>query len=295
MGLASSQARILLLTARKSDLEYRAQAISQRKMNIAMQTQQLATDYSTAMSNRRMKFIYFADGQSGKSYEEDLSYAGLMAENSASAGNFLIKTASGKYLITGDDKVVNAASGMSAKQENMYAVAKKLATADGSISDFYITKENEKGEVLPSSKGAATSSINVAKLLQDYQGKMEYVEAASNNSFFQSALRNGSFYLYQATNQQEVKQADGSKITTCDYECVSWSGLSSINDAYDTSDDAAAEAEYESKSLVLSNQDKMLDLELQQIETQHKAIETEYDSVKKVIENNIKVSFKIFS
>ena len=56
-----------------------------------------------------------------------------------------------------------------------------------------------------------------------------------------------------------------------------------------------AEGNYEAKSLVLSNQDKMLDLELQQIETQHKAIETEYDSVKKVIENNIKVSFKIFS
>lgn len=293
MGLASSQARILLLTARKSDLEYRSQAISQRKMNIAMQTQQLATDYSTAMSNRRMKFIYFADGQSGKSYEEDLSYAGLMAENSASAGNFLIKTASGKYLITGDDTVVNAASGMSAKQESMYAVAKKLATADGTL-ESYTTYYNEKGEALKSSKGAATSSINVAKLLQDYQAKMEYVEAASNNSFFQSALRNGSFYLYQATNQTTTGE-DGAKITRCDFENVSWSGLSSINDTYDTSDDAAAEAEYESKSLVLSNQDKMLDLELQQIETQHKAIETEYDSVKKVIENNIKVSFKIFS
>lgn len=287
MGLASSQARILLLTARKSDLEYRSQAISQRKMNIAMQTQQLATDYSTAMSNRRMKFIYFADGQSGKSYEEDLSYAGLMAENSTAAGDFLIKTSSGKYLITGDDKVINAASGMSAKQENMYAVAKKLATADGSISDFYITKENEKGE--------KSTYLDTASLINKYINKMEYVEGASNNSFFQSALRNGSFYLYQATNLQDVTNEDGSKTTYKDYECVSWSGLSSINDAYDTSDDAAAEAEYESKSLVLSNQDKMLDLELQQIETQHKAIETEYDSVKKVIENNIKVSFKIFS
>lgn len=285
MGLASSQARILLLTARKSDLEYRAQAISQRKMNIAMQTQQLATDYSTAMSNRRMKFIYYADGQSGKTFEEDLSYAGLMSENAQSAGDFLIKTTSGRYLVTGDTKAKS--NGYSEYEENLYKVAKKLAEADGSIKKYYVTQKDAKGN--------DQTYINKGALMAAYENQTEYVAGASNNSFFQSALRNGSFYLYQATNQQEVEQKDGSKVTTCDYECVSWSGLSSINDAYDTSDDAAAEADYEAKSLVLSNQDKMLDLELQQIETQHKAIETEYDSVKKVIENNIKVSFKIFS
>ena len=52
MGLASSQARMLLLTARKSDLEYRAQAISQRKINLAMQTEQLANDYSNAIDRK---------------------------------------------------------------------------------------------------------------------------------------------------------------------------------------------------------------------------------------------------
>ena len=285
MGLASSQARILLLTARKSDLEYRAQAISQRKMDIAMQTQQLATDYSTAMSNRRMKFIYYADGQTGKTFEEDLSYAGLMSENAQSAGDFLIKTTSGRYLVTGDTKAKS--NGYSEYEENLYKVAKKLAEADGSIKNYYVTQKDAKGN--------DQTYINKGALMAAYANQTEYVAGASNNSFFQSALRNGSFYLYQATNQQEVEQKDGSKVTTCDYECVSWSGLSSINDAYDTSDDAAAEADYEAKSLVLSNQDKMLDLELQQIETQHKAIETEHDSVKKVIENNIKVSFKIFS
>lgn len=281
MGLASSQARILLLTARKSDLEYRAQAISQRKMNIAMQTQQLAQDYSTAMSNRRMKFIYFADGQSGKTLEEDLSYEGLVvAENSKTAGNYLVKTANGKYLVTGSEtpREVKDESGnvlyvTTDRFESEYAVAVKLASANGdSLSNYKTRKE----------------------LVDKYSSQMDYVKQASNNSFFQSALRNGSFYLYQATSQVETGEGKN-KVTRCEYESVSWSGLSSINDTYDTSDDAAAEADYESKSLVLANQDKMLDLELQQIETQHTAIETEYESVKKVIENNIKVSFKIFS
>lgn len=272
MGLASSQARLLLLTARKSDLEYRAQAISQRKMNIAMQTQQLATEYSTALSNKVMKFVYFTDGQSGKEFTENLSYAGLIGENSAAAGDFLVKTVGGNYLITGDDTVVNKASGMTERKENEYRVAKKLAEADGTIGSYK----------------------TVGELINAYKDKFEYIADANNSAYFQSALRNGSFYLYQASNQQTVKNGDV-EVTTCEYKSVAWSAIASIRDENDTSDDAEAEANYEAKSLVLANQDKMLDLELQQIQTQHTAIETEYDSVKKVIENNIKVSFKIFS
>lgn len=285
MGLASSQARLLLLTARKSDLEYRSQAISQRKMNIAMQTQQLATDYSTAMSNRRMQFVYFADGQSGETLKEDLSYAGLMSENATSVGNFLIKTTSGKYLVTGSEErgVATAADGSkvqtpSERDQAEQAVAVKLATADGSLNS-YLQKDG---------------TYDYESMIAAYKSQMEYVAGASNNSYFQSGLRNGSFYLYKA-DLTSVDNGDGTKKTYVDYQNVTWSGLSSIVDSYDTSDDAAAEADYEAQSLVLSNQDKMLDLELQQIQTQHKAIETEYDSVKKVIENNIKISFKIFS
>ena len=42
MGLAASQARLLLLTARKSDLEYRAQQITNAEMILAMQTETVA-------------------------------------------------------------------------------------------------------------------------------------------------------------------------------------------------------------------------------------------------------------
>ena len=41
MGLAASQARLLTLTARKSDLEYTGQNLSERRMQIASQIQEL--------------------------------------------------------------------------------------------------------------------------------------------------------------------------------------------------------------------------------------------------------------
>ena len=53
MGMAASQARLLTLTARKSDLEFRAQQITNSEMILAMQTEVAAKEYSNAMSNTK--------------------------------------------------------------------------------------------------------------------------------------------------------------------------------------------------------------------------------------------------
>ena len=246
MGLASSQARLLLITARKSDLEYRSQMISQKKILLAMQTEQLATDYSQKISNRKLTHTYYVDGNSTKAYTEDFTYGVVVAQNGLGAGsNSIVVDSSGNLVVpTGDDGNPELPTGF------------KL-----------------------NSNGTATSSTT---------GETFYVNVCddvNNKAAFQSAMKNGNLY---------VAQVDSSTGT---YKPVSLTSLEggTINDELDTSDDATAEAEYEAKSLVLATQDKRLDLEIKQIETQHKALETEYDSVKKVIDKNIEVSFKIFA
>ena len=57
MGLAASQARLLLLTARKSDLEFRAQQITNAEMILAMQTEEIARTYSNKLSNQTLRYI----------------------------------------------------------------------------------------------------------------------------------------------------------------------------------------------------------------------------------------------
>ena len=59
MGLAASQARLLLLTSRKSDLEYRAQQITNSIMILAQQTEQVAREYSIKISNQKLTEINF--------------------------------------------------------------------------------------------------------------------------------------------------------------------------------------------------------------------------------------------
>ncbi len=62
----------------------------------------------------------------------------------------------------------------------------------------------------------------------------------------------------------------------------------------DTSDDAAAQTEYEMEQARVSREDNRLDLEMDQLETQHNALMKEYDSIKDVINNNIERTFKLF-
>ena len=49
--MSASQARLLMLTARKSDLEYQAQQICQQKLALAQQEEEIAVKYNNAISN----------------------------------------------------------------------------------------------------------------------------------------------------------------------------------------------------------------------------------------------------
>lgn len=246
MGLASSQARLLLITARKSDLEYRSQMISQRKLTLASQTEQLATDYTKALSNKVLKFAFAVDANGNQVLQDpQLNYNGVVAQNAGyigASGKFVVTNANGELVVPSMDKLPAGFT---------FDATKGVATHAGSGESFKVDVE---------------------------QGVMD-------KSLFQNALRTGSLYITQY-NPESTEQ---SKFQKC--------SLASdfISDVNDTSDDSAAEAKYESQSLLVQNQDKQLDLELSQIESQHKALETEYDSVKKVIEKNIEVSYKIFA
>ena len=58
---------------------------------------------------------------------------------------------------------------------------------------------------------------------------------------------------------------------------------------------AKAEAEYEHAMKQIDRKDKKYDMDLNRLETERTALTTEYDSVKKVIQDNIERTFKIFS
>ena len=69
----------------------------------------------------------------------------------------------------------------------------------------------------------------------------------------------------------------------------------SITEKEDSSAIKIAEQVYKKHMDKIESQDKQFDLELTKLESEHNALQTEYDSVKKVISNNVEKSFNTFN
>lgn len=199
MGLAASQARLLLLTARKSDLELRAQQITNTEMILAMQTEKIAQEYSNKISNKVTMMQTNNDGLDGSNNQSV-----VMTYEQLKAAGYTVKY------------------------------------ADGSDVD-----END----------------------------------LKNTANLQNMIKRGEMVIYNEKSNTEVG-------TT---------GSSTFYETYDTSDDDAATASYESKMAEIQTKEKKLQIDLNQVENQQKACDTEIDSVKKVIEKNIERTFKTFA
>ena len=228
MGLAASQGRLLLLTARKSDLEYQAQQISQRRLLLSTQLEEISREYSTAVGNRKMMFnpsVIQEDTNNITTTAVDLTYS---------------------QLIAGGDN----------QQFRVVSVNGKIAVP--SASDIPSGANKSDYEVLP---------------------------GMNNKEVFQHSLRTGALFI-----QQRTIKDNGDK----SWDDQPWQSMESISDVYYTEDDAKAQSIYETKSAKVQAQDRQLELELKQIDTQHQAVQTEVDSVGKVIQKNIEKSFKIF-
>jgi len=119
-----------------------------------------------------------------------------------------------------------------------------------------------------------------------------------------TARQNDLEYQVQLVNQQRTNIAD--ETLPIYQEIVSLTAPSSAN--YDLTTAAgqaqynSAENSYQSQLNVYNSQeasfqaqDKILEQQLEQLNTQHNAVQTEIDTVKKIIDKNIDQTFKTFA
>lgn len=213
MGLAASQTRFLTLTARQHDLEYRAQQISNSRLQLSTELEKIATDYTNSISNRRL----FTSDVSPSQYQQ------VNTTNLASAGF------------------------------QVMVVGKNV------LYDAYTPAAGE-----------------VKKSIEDGLRDGTYILLKQANPFSQSILTNPAGL-------------------TGNYEETDWRTLSNIYDDLFTADDSKAEDIYNVKMAQIQQKDKTLSLEMQKFETEHKAIESEIEAVKKVIQQSTEVAFKTFA
>ncbi len=222
MGLAASQGRLLLLTARKSDLEFRAQQISQARLVLAQQQETISKAYAEKTANTCLKMR--VPNANGEMEFIDFTAGNIMAAIRAGSIRY-------RFVDQNDNEVISATGQNVASNPRIRAA-------------------------LNADRGGADSALKY--LLES------------------GAIR--------------IQRPEGN-----DWVDTSVAGEANISEQYFTEDDAAAKAKYDADMLKVKVKDQQLELDLKGIESQHKAVETEFESVQKVIQKNIEVSFKIFS
>ena len=105
---------------------------------------------------------------------------------------------------------------------------------------------------------------------------------ASSNEWMEFALESGLVSMEQVDLNYSWK-------TTL------YSNVCEITEVTDDAAVARAEAEYNKAMSNIEAKDKRLDIELKNIDTEHNALQTEYEQIKNVISKNIERSFKIYS
>ncbi len=79
------------------------------------------------------------------------------------------------------------------------------------------------------------------------------------------------------------------------WKSISYNSCSDITEQTNTAAVTKAEAEYNAAMKKIENKDKMYDLELKNIDTEHNSLQTEYESIKGAIGKNIERTFKLYA
>lgn len=290
MGLAASQGRFLCLTARMNDLVYEGHQISQQRMALAEESSRIAKEYNAAISNKKMQCTTPAGGTQQLTYD-------LITNQDPNTGLCLrIVDTSGRVVLPSDKSYLKVTS-KNENDEDIVEVFKTTAEfiekympnlsdedkaayslmSFDDITNLYIEQNPNQTLVFSSIYAQDDSFVNEEDAIM-------FDENCKDPAYLQEMLSTGQWLLQQIVDPNKQEWGD-----------YLWQGSSMITEVYDTSDDAAAEAAYEAAMIDLNKKDKMLELRLEDIQTQEQSVEKQIDSIKEVIKNNIEDTYKTFA
>ena len=133
---------------------------------------------------------------------------------------------------------------------------------------------------------AADGCVSITK----FDGPMNG-DAANDSDWLKNQLESGRFTIEIVETDKKTGEV---KLTTTSIATDTYVGTTTTT-SIDKKAYAKAEAQYEHDTKLIDAKDKKYDMDLSKLETERTALTTEYDSVKKVVSDNIERTFGIFS
>ena len=160
MGLAASQARLLSITARMTDVEYKSQQISNTKIRLADESEQVAEAYTKALNKQKLTYTNWTK-------EGKMETIALNPTNVSQAGMTIYSRETGKALTADEVKAMKDVS-----SSDFYEMIQS--------GQFYLvsnTETNDKGEPKEMSVDGtnnlsiASDTTELAKAEAEYNAK----------------------------------------------------------------------------------------------------------------------------
>ena len=127
--------------------------------------------------------------------------------------------------------------------------------------------------------------------IDDYNAGNNNSDAANDSEWLKNMIECGKITIDIVKKDNKTGEYSYSATSPSSDTYLDYTTTTSI----DKSELAKVEAEYEHATKEIDAKDKKYDLDLSKLETERTALTTEYDSVKKVISDNIERTFGIFS
>lgn len=230
MGLAASQARLLMLTSRQSDVEGRLMKIANEKLSLSRQSSELSEEYSNSLSARKLTWDTTDGGTTA------LTYNLLMSQASTNtAGQYMITDSNGRVIL--NDNYANIIGGTASNgspsavdKTKMVAFLEAMGIMD---AETYVDKPaDNKTDNTTDTKPKVATGTPLSTMESTEKSLMSY--AISNAS---SANYIGSIEPFKALLTQFSTQIDS--------EIQKLTGLSDSQMTYLNTTDKFTKLEYE--------------------------------------------------
>ena len=143
----------------------------------------------------------------------------------------------------------------------------------------------EGDNVKSPTNGRTESGLPLYKVLED--GLM------NNAEWLQYALRNGKVTLERVDFTEPTEYGTGLDKYT--WNSIQWTNAADITESQNEAAITKAEVEYEQALNDIQAKDKQYDNQLKILDTEHNALQTEYDSIKSIIEKTVERNLKLYS
>ena len=151
--------------------------------------------------------------------------------------------------------------------------------------DYYVRMYKE----IEAAGGNCTSIQDYDSSIADYQENG--TRAANDSDWLQNMIKCGKITVDMVKVDSKTGEVSFASTSVPSDSVLEYTTTTTI----DKSAMAKAEAEYEHKNKEINNKDKRFDMDLSKLETERSALKTQYDSIKKIIDDNIEKTFGIFS